>query len=214
VSTDAATEAPITARRAQTRQRLMTAARGVFAEHSVEAASVEEICEAAGFTRGAFYSNFSGRSELVLAMIQQSIQLQFAAAEQAIATMKAAGNKGTDELVSIAMWALTGSGAGLGTSNQDVITDRAMMLYAAREPDLRDPYLSFVDTCLDQVAALITDALTHAGLELTIPIGDAVPLLAATHNHLQTMGLFDQRRADPTLLGSLLGAITRPVGNR
>ena len=41
-----------------------------------------------------------------------------------------------------------------------------------------------------------------------------MPLLAATHNHLQTMGLFDQRRADPTLLGSLLGAITRPTDNR
>ena len=147
-------------------------------------------------------------------MIQQSIQLQFAAAQQAIATMKAAGDRGTDELVSIAMWALTGSGAGLGGSNQDVITDRAMMLYAAREPDLREPYLSFVDTCLDQVAALITDALAHAGLELTVPIEDAVPLLAATHNHLQTMGLFDQRRADPTLLGSLLGAITRSAENR
>ena len=128
--------------------------------------------------------------------------------------MKAAGDRGTDELVSIAMWALTGSGAGLGGSNQDVITDRAMMLYAAREPDLREPYLSFVDTCLDQVAALITDALTHAGLELTVPIEDAVPLLAATHNHLQTMGLFDQRRADPSLLGSLLGAITRSAENR
>lgn len=214
MSSQATSEPTITARRAQTRERLMAAARAVFAEHSVEAASVEEICEAAGFTRGAFYSNFSDRSELVLAMIQQSIQLQFAAAQQAIATMKAAGDKGTDELVSIAMWALTGSGAGLGTSNEDVITDRAMMLYAARDPDLREPYLSFVDTCLDQVAALITDALAHAGLELTVPIEDAVPLLAATHNHLQTMGLFDHRRADPSLLGSLLGAITRPAENR
>ena len=82
-----------------------------------------------------------------------------------------------------------------------MITDRAMMLYAAREPALREPYLSFVDTCLDQVAALITDALAHAGLELTVPIEDAVPLLAATHNHLQTMGLFDQRRADPACSG-------------
>jgi len=201
-------------RRSNTRARLLEGALEVFAERGFHGASVEDICERAGFTRGAFYSNFSDRSELVLAMIQQSIQLQFAAAQQAIATMKAAGDRGTDELVSIAMWALTGSGAGLGGSNQDVITDRAMMLYAAREPDLREPYLSFVDTCLDQVAALITDALTHAGLELTVPIEDAVPLLAATHNHLQTMGLFDQRRADPTLLGTLLGAITCPTENR
>ena len=167
VSTDAAPEAPITARRAQTRQRLMTAARGAFAEHSVEAASVEEICEAAGFTRGAFYSNFSDRSDLVLAMIQQSIQTQFAAAERAIATMKEAGDLDPEELVSIALSALTGAGAALGTASQDVITDRAMMLYAARDPELRGPYLDFVDTCTAQIATLIADALRHARLELT-----------------------------------------------
>ncbi|MDN5804236.1 MAG: TetR/AcrR family transcriptional regulator, partial [Microlunatus sp.] len=70
MSTDAATEPPITARRAQTRERLMAAARTVFADRGVEGASVEEICEAAGFSRGAFYSNFGDRSDLVLAMNQ------------------------------------------------------------------------------------------------------------------------------------------------
>ncbi len=210
VSTDAAPEAPITARRAQTRQRLMTAARGAFAEHSVEAASVEEICEAAGFTRGAFYSNFSDRSDLVLAMIQQSIQTQFAAAERAIATMKEAGDLDPEELVSIALSALTGAGAALGTASQDVITDRAMMLYAARDPELRGPYLDFVDTCTAQIATLIADALRHARLELTLPVDAAVQLLVATHNHLQTLALFDGRRADPALLGTLLASITRP----
>ena len=210
VGSEAATEPPITARRAQTRERLMAAARAVFAEQSVEAASVEEICEAAGFTRGAFYSNFSDRSELVLAMIQQSIRLQLAAAERAIATMKAAGNLGAEELVSIALFALTGSGTALGTPTQDVITDRAMLLYAARDPELRGPYLSFVDACAAQVAALIADALAHARLELTVPLDVAVELLVATHDHLQTLGLFDIARANPALLGTMLASITRP----
>ena len=115
----------------------------MFAEHSVEGASVEEICEAAGFTRGAFYSNFSDRSDLVLAMIQQTIQTQFAAAERAIDTMKAAGDLEPDELVHIALSALVRlrRRAGHGEAT-DVITDRAMMLYAARETELRRPYLA------------------------------------------------------------------------
>lgn len=208
---DTAADQPITARRAQTRERLMAAARSVFAEHGVEAASVEQICEAAGFTRGAFYSNFGDRSDLVLAMIQQSIEFQLAAAQQAILTMKAAGDLDPEELVSIALFALTGSGAALGTATQDVITDRAMMLYAARDPELRGPYLSFVDTCTAQVAALISDALAHARLELTVGADTAVQLLVATHDHLQTLGLFDAQRADPALLGALLAAITRPA---
>ena len=42
---------PLSARRARTRQRLMAAAVQVFAERGVIGSSVEEICEAAGFTR-------------------------------------------------------------------------------------------------------------------------------------------------------------------
>ncbi len=211
MSTDAGTEAPITARRAQTRQRLMTAARVVFAEHGVEGASVEVICERAGFTRGAFYSNFADRSDLVLAIIEQGIAFQFAAAQSAIATMKSAGDRAPEELVAIALSALTGSGAALGTDRHDVITDHALMLHAARDPELRQAYLGFVDVCNEQVAALIRDALDHARITLTVPLEVAVQLLVATHDHLQTLGLFDETRADPSLIGALLAAISRPV---
>ncbi|MCV2393725.1 TetR/AcrR family transcriptional regulator [Actinotalea sp. M2MS4P-6] len=57
------------ARRARTRERLMDAAFEVFAEVGVAASSVEQITERAGFTRGAFYSNFSSKEELFLALI-------------------------------------------------------------------------------------------------------------------------------------------------
>jgi AcrR family transcriptional regulator len=213
VALDTAGDPPITARRAHTRERLMAAARSVFAEHGVEGASVEVICEAAGFSRGAFYSNFSDRSELVLAMIQHSIQTQFAAAERAIAIMKSAGDLDPTELVAIAMDALSGSAAGLGSSPEDVITDRAMLLYAARQPELRQPYLRFVDVCASQVAALLTDALAHARLELRVPLDDAVELVVATHSHLQTLGLFGSQRARPALLSALLTAITHSASD-
>ncbi|MDN5763372.1 MAG: TetR/AcrR family transcriptional regulator [Microlunatus sp.] len=213
MSTDAATEPPITARRAQTRERLMAAARTVFADRGVEGASVEEICEAAGFSRGAFYSNFGDRSELVLAMIQQSSLMQLAAAQSAVATMMAAGHKDADELVSIALYAL--EGLGVTRSADETIGDRELMLHAARHPELHQTYLGFVDTCLAQVESLIIDGLRHAGLELTIGVRDAVALLAGTHQHLQTMAMFDSRRSDPSLLGTLLGTITRPhAGSR
>ena len=60
---------PTTARREATRARLLDGARQVIADQGVHGASVEAICEAAGFTRGAFYSNFTSRDDLVLAMI-------------------------------------------------------------------------------------------------------------------------------------------------
>lgn len=57
---------PVTRRRENTRARLLDAAAQVFAEVGLEGASVEAICERAGFTRGAFYSNFESKDELFL----------------------------------------------------------------------------------------------------------------------------------------------------
>jgi len=62
---------PITRRRAQTRQRLLDAAREVFAREGFGRSTVEQVCEAAGFTRGAFYSNFTSLDELFLEMWAQ-----------------------------------------------------------------------------------------------------------------------------------------------
>ncbi|WP_460965231.1 TetR/AcrR family transcriptional regulator [Pedococcus soli] len=58
--------APRTARREATRGRLLAAAEEVFAERGFHGASVEDLCERAHFTRGAFYSNFASKDELVL----------------------------------------------------------------------------------------------------------------------------------------------------
>jgi AcrR family transcriptional regulator len=54
--------------RTNTRARLLAAAHTVFCEHGFPATTVEDICAAAGFTRGAFYSNFSTTDELFLAL--------------------------------------------------------------------------------------------------------------------------------------------------
>lgn len=56
------------ARRERTRERLLDAALALFAEHGVEATSIEAICEGADFTRGAFYSNFEDKAALIDAL--------------------------------------------------------------------------------------------------------------------------------------------------
>ena len=61
-----------TPRREATRQRLLQAAMGEFARHGIDATSVEQISEAAGFTRGAFYSNFEDKDALILALLEET----------------------------------------------------------------------------------------------------------------------------------------------
>src|SRR5882757_10334648 len=57
--------------RDQTRERLLDAAQAIFMKKGFVAASVEDIAEAAGYTRGAFYSNFRSKSELFLELIRR-----------------------------------------------------------------------------------------------------------------------------------------------
>src|SRR5689334_22777248 len=55
-------------RRQLTRDALLDAASVVFARRGFEGASLEEIAETAGFTRGAIYKNFADKEELFMAV--------------------------------------------------------------------------------------------------------------------------------------------------
>lgn len=59
--------------RTATRRRLIASAERVFAERGLRGASIAQLCAAAGFSRGAFYSNFSTKEELAIAIYTQHI---------------------------------------------------------------------------------------------------------------------------------------------
>jgi AcrR family transcriptional regulator len=60
-------------RKRRTRADLLETARRVFEERGFHDASLEEIAEAAGYSKGAIYSNFAGKDELFLAVLGQHI---------------------------------------------------------------------------------------------------------------------------------------------
>lgn len=60
--------------RDDTRDKLFEAAARVFEEQGISAASIEAIAAAAGFTRGAFYSNFASKDELIVAMLEDHVE--------------------------------------------------------------------------------------------------------------------------------------------
>lgn len=65
----------VTRRRVRTRANLLDAAFAVFAAKGFGRVSIEEVCEAAGYSRGAFYSNFDSLDELFFALYQQRADL-------------------------------------------------------------------------------------------------------------------------------------------
>jgi AcrR family transcriptional regulator len=69
------TERRVTRRRVRTRVNLLDAAFAVFAAKGFGRVSIEEVCAAAGYSRGAFYSNFDSLDELFFALYRQRADL-------------------------------------------------------------------------------------------------------------------------------------------
>src|SRR3954454_11214072 len=59
--------------RDDTRDRLFEAAARIFEQDGIGGASIEAIAAAAGFSRGAFYSNFKSKDELIIAMLEDHV---------------------------------------------------------------------------------------------------------------------------------------------
>src|SRR5881392_95976 len=58
-------------RKAETRALLLQAGLGVFAERGIEFATLDDIAEAAGFTKGAIYRQFPSKGAFQLALFEQ-----------------------------------------------------------------------------------------------------------------------------------------------
>ena len=61
-------------RQRQTREAIVFAARAAFAEAGYHGARLDRIARAAGFSKGAVYSNFAGKAELFLTVLDKDIE--------------------------------------------------------------------------------------------------------------------------------------------
>lgn len=86
-------EAPTASRRSRaerkemTRELLLDAAIEVFADKGYHGASLDDVADAAGFTKGAVYSNFTRKSDLFRALLQRETTRRTAALRSAIETV-------------------------------------------------------------------------------------------------------------------------------
>lgn len=60
-------------RRSEVRRRLLDAAAVVFARDGIATATLDDVAEAAALTKGAIYSNFAGKDDLVLTLMHEHI---------------------------------------------------------------------------------------------------------------------------------------------
>jgi len=68
-----------------TRNSLLRAAAKVFCKRGLEGASIDEVTEQAGFTKGAFYANFRSKEELFLVMLDEKFSAELERLDRALA---------------------------------------------------------------------------------------------------------------------------------
>src|SRR6476620_10765204 len=81
--------------RAHTRERVLSAARTVFASRGFHGASVEEIAATAGFSTGALYSNFDGKEDLFLVLMEREIDEHAREIAQAVSVRQSVAERAT-----------------------------------------------------------------------------------------------------------------------
>jgi AcrR family transcriptional regulator len=135
----------------RTRDRLITAAMGVFARSGYAGASVDAIAKQAGYTVGALYSNFATKEELFLAAFERHCAEDLAALRELI---ESTGS--VDQL----MTAVTDRFSDLDEQHREWWQLWAeLWLFAQRHPEARRRLVEVQD----ETRAVIGEALRQGG---------------------------------------------------
>jgi AcrR family transcriptional regulator len=148
-------------RRELTRTALLDAAADVFAKRGFHAASLEEIAENAGFTRGAIYKNFENKEDLFFAVIERRIDSQLQRFSDAFREEGAAAMH-VEKLVEIWNSILVGD-------PEWFALDLEFRLYAMRNPEARERWVRHEREFCQLVARFIKEQAEALGVEITIP---------------------------------------------
>ncbi|KJL47484.1 HTH-type transcriptional repressor AcnR [Microbacterium hydrocarbonoxydans] len=196
--------------RENTRARLLDAAAQVFAEVGLDGASVEVVCERAGFTRGAFYSNFESKDELFLTLAASVGEERVAAVRARVEEMAADGalSEGCDPIELVQDIMDSGEDDRLGVMLMSEIRIRAL-----RDEAFGAAYLAQEREMVASIARIITDIVAAGHLRLREPAEAAARMLMIVWEGMTVRGAMagqdaaQLRRAGSEELGRLVSML-------
>lgn len=175
-------------RRQLTRDALVAAAAEVFTAKGFHAASLDEIADAAGFTRGAIYSNFGSKEELLFAVYDRLDDMSLAG--MADAMDERGGDPVEDATAAAEVW----SGL-LGRSRDVIALSLELRLYALRNPEARERLVKLEQQATDKLAGFIEDTFARQGMQLRTPAKQLAELGRAGVNGLEEAAAVDEENA-------------------
>ena len=142
------------------RALLLAAARRVFLERGYYAATLDQIADEAGFSKGAVYSRFASKADMFLALLEDRIAER--AAENARLAGELAGTGNFAALLDLAERAERGA-----PGWRLLVTE--FRVHAARDPELNRRYAALHAHAVDGIAQVFAEVSKEDATDLPLP---------------------------------------------
>ncbi|MFC5427864.1 TetR/AcrR family transcriptional regulator [Paraburkholderia denitrificans] len=181
--------------RDQTRERLFDAAHAIFMSKGFVGASVEDIALAAGYTRGAFYSNFASKAELLVELLRRDHEAMQADLR---AIFETETTREDMEARVIAYYSR------MAQDNKGVLLWAEAKLLAARDARFRTRFNAFMKEKRDQLAAYIEEFSARAGTPIPLAPDRLVIGLIGLCDGVQFLATADPQHVTPAVVEEVL----------
>jgi AcrR family transcriptional regulator len=196
--------------KALTRERLLSAARSVFAQRGFHGSSVDEIAAEAGYSTGALYSNFDGKEDLFLVLMEREID------EHASEIAEAVGQRS-----SMAERATGGARQWMTMIDREpelLLLFMEFWAYGVRDPQMRPKVAARFAQMRELLTKLIADGTRELDLELELPAEHLAIAIDALADGIARQKLADPEAVPDDLMGRvlslLLAGATRQAGEQ
>jgi AcrR family transcriptional regulator len=183
-------------KQAHTRECLMQSAATVFARRGLQQASIDEVAEDAGFTKGAFYANFKNKEELFLAMLDERFAKRIADIERVIASEGSAAEK-----------ARRYGDVFAESLRADREWERLFFefsVYAVRDEDFRQELVTRYRAMRGRIAAALQADAHQYGKEPALPLDQVALMTSAMSNGFALEKLLEGEAVPDELYGTML----------
>jgi AcrR family transcriptional regulator len=175
------------------RALLLSAARRVFLARGYHAATLEQIADDAGFSKGVVYSQFQSKADLFLALLEARIEER--AQENARLAESMADGGGLPALIDHLA-------RGDQTTPGWLMLVIEFLVHAARDPELSRRYAAAHDRTVEALTDVLTTVVERSGHELALAPRPLAKVLLAI-----STGATLEQAADPSLDGPLMGKL-------
>lgn len=158
----------------RTRSLLLDAAEEVFAEKGFTTATLDDIAQAAGYTKGAIYKHFAAKDELFLAVGDRYWRRYFQNFAEVMADATQVGVRELDDIAE--RWQRLSQDRGA----EHAALGYEFTLYLLRNPEARDRVAAKRAEVVEQLATFIVEGVKRLGGTLLIPALTLAQVLVAT----------------------------------